>query len=156
LPHLWERYWKPRTGALRQVALTHGDAYLANFLCPNAGISEPVCLIDWQSPETFLAASDLANLLVTFLTSDQRKQIGEEQLLRRYYAAFSVARPGSYGLQDLLNDYRLAIIDWLLLPLQDRRDGSRKEYWWWKMQCLLDAFRDWRCEELLAPLTVLT
>jgi len=45
-------------------------------------------------------------------------------------------------------------LDWVLIPLHDRADGSPEDYWWPKMQCLTSAFQDWRCEELLKGLTI--
>ena len=53
------------------------------------------------------------------------------------------------ALSQKVRDYRLSIADWLLIPLQDCFDGSSKEYWWPKMQCLAHAFEDWRVAELL-------
>jgi thiamine kinase-like enzyme len=150
LPHLWERYWRPRTVGKRGLTLTHGDAYFSNFLCPNLGTGGGVLLLDWQSPEGYLGASDLANLLATFLNSAQRKEGGrEDRLLRLYHTTLKQAGVQDYSWQALLLDYRLTILDWLLVPLQDRHDGSRRDYWWPKMQYLMEGFRDWRCAELL-------
>ncbi len=150
MPDLWQHYWQTRIAPLRNLTLTHGDAYFANFLCPNQGTMGNVYLIDWQSPETLWAASDLANLMATFWASEPRQENGrEERLLRHYYAALQAGGVSGYRWEDLLLDYHLAVIDWLLVPLQDRYDGSSRDYWWWKMQCLLGAFRDWHCQALL-------
>jgi hypothetical protein len=54
-----------------------------------------------------------------------------------------------YAWEDLIADYQSGLIYWLLVPLQDRHDGAGKDYWWPKMQCLVVAFREWRCAELL-------
>jgi hypothetical protein len=35
------------------------------------------------------------------------------------------------------------------MPIQDGGDGAPHSYWWPKMQCLLAAFDDWGCAELL-------
>jgi hypothetical protein len=56
----------------------------------------------------------------------------------------------NYSWEDLKIDYQSGLIYWLLVPLQDRYDGSGKDYWWPKMQCLVAAFREWRCAELLS------
>jgi hypothetical protein len=48
-----------------------------------------------------------------------------------------------------LADYKHGLIFWLLMPVQDRYGGAGKDYWWPKMQCLVGAFRDWHCDELL-------
>ena len=51
---------------------------------------------------------------------------------------------GELGYRRFTND-----TFWLLMPLQDRFGGAGKDYWWPKMQCLVAAFREWQCAELL-------
>lgn len=58
---------------------------------------------------------------------------------------------GRYAWEDVLADYQHVLIFWLLMPVQDAADGARKDYWWPKMQCLVAAFREWRCEARLDP-----
>ena len=70
-------------------------------------------------------------------------------MLRRYYTVLRAHRVNNYSWDDLLTDYQTGLIFWLLMPVQDRYDGSRKEYWWPKMQCLAAAFQNWHCEKLL-------
>jgi aminoglycoside phosphotransferase (APT) family kinase protein len=125
--------------------LVHGDAYLSNFLIP-AGGEGPGVLLDWQSPSMDIGALDLANMCATFWTREQRRD-HEERVLRRYHAA--LGRP-EYSYEDLMADYRIAVADWLLVPVQDAGDGSRRDYWWPKMQCLLDAFADHGAASLFA------
>lgn len=150
MPFLWTRYWQPRFASRAHVTLTHGDAYFANFLCPNAGVPAPTYLIDWQSPETFLAASDLVTLIATFWTRTQRtEESREERMLRQYHQVLLAHGVTGYSWESLLADYRLALLDWALVPLQDRLDGSAADYWWPKMQCLLAACRDHHAETLL-------
>lgn len=47
--HLWRTYMVPRLADFSNLTLTHGDAYLANFLCPREGQMGSTYLIDWQS-----------------------------------------------------------------------------------------------------------
>ena len=184
LDHLeqhWQHYLEPRFQARANLTLVHGDAYFANFMCPNdpaAGAedvhtsenrtrtntdergrgsiarSEPVSgttyLLDWQEPVVDIGGYDLANLCATFWTSEQRHAAQrEQQILRRYHAVLQAHGVRDYTWPDLLTDYRSGLIYWLLVPLQDRYDGSSKDYWWPKMQCLVTAFREWRCTDLL-------
>src|SRR5262249_49805119 len=121
----------------------HGDAYLSNFLMPRSGHG-PAILLDWQSPEFDLGALDLANMCATFWTREQR-HAREERALRRYHAALDV--PG-YPFDDLMGDYRLAVADWLLIPVQDAFDGSPPMYWGPKMRCLAQAAIDHAIVEL--------
>jgi thiamine kinase-like enzyme len=150
LPDHWERYLEPRFRTGRHLTLTHGDAYFANFLCPDPPASGPTYLLDWQSPSFDIGGYDLANLCATFWTPEQRHAEQREQaVLRRYHATLRAHGVNDYTWEDLLTDYRHGLIFWLLMPVQDAADGSRKDYWWPKMQCLVAAFRDWRCAELL-------
>lgn len=151
MPRLWTRFWEPRIATRAHLTLTHGDAYFANFLCPNEAGAAPTYLIDWQSPEAFLGASDLATLIASFWTSAQRNEHQrEERMLRRYHQTLLSYGVTGYSWEAFLADYRLALLDWLLVPLQDRYDGSAAGYWRPKMQCLFAACCDHHCETLLS------
>jgi hypothetical protein len=118
--------------------------HLANFLCPDdpsAGL--PTYLIDWQGHFPYLGASDLVNLIATFWTREQRRDDGlEEWVLRLYLEGLQRAGVERYAWQDLRRDYRLAIAEWLLVPLQDRAEGAARDYWRPKLLCLAGAFED--------------
>ena len=106
--------------------------------------------LHWQSPVVDIGGYDLANLCATFWTPEQRQEGQREQkILRRYHWALQSYGVQGYSWDDLIADYQAGLIYWLLVPVQDRRDGAPKEYWWPKMQCLAAAFREWRCETLL-------
>jgi thiamine kinase-like enzyme len=153
LAHLarhWERYLEPRFRSKTHLTLVHGDAYFANFLCPRRDDGGATYLLDWQSPSVDIGGYDLANLCATFWTSAQRHEARrEEQILRRYHTALQAYGVRGYTWDDLIADYQAGLIYWLLVPVQDRHDGSPKDYWWPKMQCLVAAFGEWRCAELL-------
>jgi thiamine kinase-like enzyme len=150
LPQYWERHLEPRFLARRHLTLTHGDAYFANFLCPTDPAAGPTYLLDWQSPSFDIGGYDLANLCATFWTREQRHaEHREENILRRYHATLCAHGVSAYAWEDLLTDYRHGLVFWLLIPVQDAADGSRRDYWWPKMQCLIAAFQDWHCDELL-------
>jgi thiamine kinase-like enzyme len=150
LRHHWERYLEPRFRTRTNLTLVHGDAYFANFLCPKVPIAGATYLLDWQSPGCDIGGLDLANLCATFWNSTQRHEGGrEEMVLRQYHAALHTYGVQRYSWDDLLTDYRIGLIYWLLVPVQDCYGGSSKEYWWPKMQCLVAAFREWGCERLL-------
>lgn len=150
LPNYWQRYLEPRFRTKRGLTLTHGDAYFANFLCPKNPGTGATYLLDWQSPGFDIGGYDLVNLCATFWTPEQRHQEQrEEKILRRYYNVLKARGVNNYSWVDLVTDYKHGLIFWLLMPVQDRYGGSVKDYWWPKMQCLVAAFRDWHCEELL-------
>lgn len=150
LPHHWEQYLAPRFHTKRNLTLTHGDAYFANFLCPKNPGTGTTYLLDWQSPAFDIGGYDLANLCAAFWTSQQRhEEQREEKMLRHYHTVLQAHGVNNYSWDDLVTDYQTGLIFWLLMPVQDCYDGSSKEYWWPKMQCLVAAFQEWQCEKLL-------
>jgi thiamine kinase-like enzyme len=150
LPGYWETILAPRFQSLAKITLIHGDAYFANFLCPKVPGSAPTYLIDWQSPSFDLPGYDLVNLLATFWSRHQRKEEGRElKLLRRYLSSLHEGGLIDFTWDDLVLDYQSGLIFWVLMPVQDGGDGASIDYWWPKMKCLIDAFDDWECTQLL-------
>jgi len=153
LPDYWHRYLQPRFQTHNHLTLIHGDAYFSNFLCPKQ-INQPNAhsyMLDWQSPTFDIGAYDLVNLCATFWMPQQRHENRrEENILRRYHAQLQAHGVTHYPWDDLVADYQHGLIFWLLMPVQDGSDGSLKDYWWPKMQCLIHAFNDWYCERLLS------
>lgn len=146
----WEIYLEPRFSTNSQLTLLHGDAYFANFMCPRATPTGTTYILDWQSPVVDIAGYDLANLCATFWTSEQRnEEKREEKALHRYLRTLQTCGVAHYTWEDLVSDYQAGLIYWLLVPVQDRYDGSSREYWWPKMECLVAAFREWHCADLL-------
>jgi thiamine kinase-like enzyme len=152
LDHLeqhWKCYLDPRFRRRAHLTLVHGDAYFANFLCPN-NPADSVHLIDWQSPVVDIGGYDLANLIAAFWTSEQRSENQrEQQILSHYHRVLQAHGVNDYSQEELHTDYQSGLIYWLLMPVQDRHGGSPKDYWWPKMQCLVTAFLEWRCDSLL-------
>ena len=149
-PALWEGYLAQRIPTRRNLTLTHGDCYLSQFLCPIVPAGGQTYLIDFQGPATDLCTIDLVFLFATFWTSAQRQEGEREQrLLRCYHQALQARGVQAYSWDDLMADYRLALIFMLSYPIWDQTNGSRKSYWWPKLQCLTAAFQDWDCVALL-------
>ncbi len=150
MPHYWEQHLVPRFRTGSKQTMLHGDAYFSNFLCPRRlpGITY---LIDWQGPEVHIGAVDLANMLATFWTPAQRHE-GQRELhaLRHYYDTLTAHGVRNYTWEELLDDYRIGLIEWLYMPIWDANNGSSKDYWWPKMQCLFHAAMDWQCLEFMA------
>ncbi len=83
-------------------------------------------------------------------TPEQRSEGGrEERLLRRYHAGLLAHGVRGYSWEDLLGDYRLMLTILLLYPMWDATNGSRRSYWWPKMQRFAAAFCDHGCAALL-------
>ena len=152
LATLWATRLRPRFDPPHQLTLVHGDAYLANFLTPKRSFTARAYLIDWQSPSFDLGAVDLVNLCVPFWSREQRVNEGHERwVLRRYHRRLVASGVEGYDWSDLILDYRVALADWTLVAVQDAYDGSSRDYWLPKMRCLLDAYEDWHCSRLFAP-----
>lgn len=148
----WTDYLAPRMQVKSRITLIHGDAYFANMLSPREGVVGETYLIDWQSAEPHLGTFDLVNLCDTFWTREQRHEGQREQrILQHYFAQLQARGVQNYSWDDLLLDYRLALIEWLLITVQDARNGSKRSYWLPKLQCISAAFEDWHCADLLAP-----
>ena len=149
LPLLWERYIKQRFETRQHLTLSQGDCYLTQFLCPKQGKDGPTYLIVFQDLAADFGAMDLVFLFTTFWPPAQRHAgQREERLLRRYHRALKARGVGGYSWETLLTDYRVALTYMLTYPIWDAVNGSRKSYWWPKLQCLAGAFQDWRCFNL--------
>ena len=144
LPRIFTNTLAPRFEARRDLTLTHGDAYFSNFLCPIIPNAASTYLIDWQTPACELAATDLVNLLATCWTKPQRLEGGRETtLLERYYQGLLTHGVQNYTWENLLADYRTALMFWVLTPVQQGADGVDWNTWWPQMKCLVSAFEDW-------------
>lgn len=149
LSHVWRTHLLPRVRSGRALTLAHGDAYPSNFFVPKGGVDAPTFIIDWQSHEAWMGAQDLATICATFWTREQRLAGDRERgVLRLYLDTLFASGVRGYGWADLVADYRLALVYWLLVPLQDRLDGAERSYWLTKMTCLEGAFEDWEVEAL--------
>ena len=150
LPALWDRSLAGRVPARRHVTLCHGDCYFNAFLYPrDPTIGASTYIIDWQGPTVDFAALDLTFLCANFWTGKQRREGDrEERLLRRYHDRLLACGVADYGWDDLIADYRLMLVFRIFLPIWDAVNGSSRAYWWPKLRCLTEAYRDWRCTEL--------
>ncbi len=150
LPGYWQHSLAQRMQTRANLTLVHGDAYFANFLCPKPSYTGATYLLDWQSYDFDIGAHDLVNLCATFWTSAQRhEEQRERKILHHYHEVLQAHGVHNYSWDNLLTDYQIGLIYWLLMPVQDCYGGSNKDYWWPKMQCLMTAFHEWHCEELL-------
>ncbi|MEO8971878.1 MAG: oxidoreductase family protein, partial [Ktedonobacteraceae bacterium] len=150
LPQLWERFLAPRVPTYTNMTMSHGDCYLSQFLCFNPPMLGPTCLIDFQGPDTDFGAFDLVHLFATFWTREQRKENKREvQMLRRYHEGLQSHGITSYSWDDLLADYKVLLTYMLFFPVWDQTNGSSKDYWWPRMQCLIAAYQDWKCVALM-------
>jgi thiamine kinase-like enzyme len=151
LPGYFAKKLSPRVSTNRNLTLIHGDTYFCNFLCARIPGTGSAYLMDWQSPSCDLAAYDLVNLLAAFWSHAQRNESSREiKLLRRYYEGLQSRNVRDFSWDDLLADYRNGLVFWVLMPVQDAGDGAGPGYWIPKMRCLMGAFEDWSCWEIVS------
>jgi len=150
LPGAWERYLVRRFPTRHQLTLLHEDAYLVNFLVPRTDEDGGVYMLDWQSSFGGMGALDLVIMCASFWTRAQRQENKrEETMLHRYLAALHAHGVTNYTWDQLMEDYRLMIMIFLQGAIWDQTNGSVRDYWWSKLQCLLSAARDLDCLSLL-------
>lgn len=70
-------------------------------------------------------------------------------MLHRYHDGLVAGGVAGYTWDQLCDDYRAGIIYWLLVPIQDANARAAAGYWMPKLNCLTQAFEDWRCQSLL-------
>jgi hypothetical protein len=150
LPALWERYLARRVAELRHLTMSNGDCYFNQFLCPRDPPNDTTRIIDFQGASANLGAYDLVYLFATFWTPEQRREHNrEERLLRRYLDRLRLHGVRDYSWNDLQTDYRLMIAYMIFDPVWNQTSGSSRDYWWPKLLCLIAAYQDLDCGELM-------
>lgn len=155
LPLVWDRMIAHRVASRANLTLSHGDCYLTQPLCPIPGVTvaaprRRAYLVDFQEASANFGAFDLVYLFATFWTSAQRSGGDlEERLLRRYHRGLETGGVRGFSWDDLLMDYGLMTIYVLFDPVWNQTQGSSRDYWWPKMQCLMAAFDDLGCDQFL-------
>lgn len=100
----------------RPLTLCHGSLHRGQILfADNSPTSFHI--IDWQSVALDLAANDLARLVVTGLSPEQRQQ-HEPALLELYHRALLAHGVNDYPITQLQDDYRLALVNLLVFHVQ--------------------------------------
>ena len=108
-------------------------------------------MVDFPAVSANRGAYDLVYLVATFETPAQRHERDREaKLLHHYLQTLHACGVGEYSWDALLLDYRLMIAYTIFDPLWDQTSGANQAYWWPKLCCLIDAYRDLECAELHA------
>lgn len=132
----------------KNLTMIHCDTHTGNFLFPKNPEGR-VKLIDWDSWGAWFGARDLVQLIVMELTRDHRKEIGES-LLKRYY--HNILRQGIkyYSWDDLIYDFKWAIVNSLTLPVWFWSVNIWPGVWYTYLDRIFMAYDDLNCEELLS------
>ena len=137
-----------RYSTKKNITLRHGDTHFWNFLFPKPGTGSNVKLIDWQRCDNGLGAMDLAYMLALHWFPERRKNY-ELNLLKHYHKNLVANGVRNYTVDDLIYDYRVSIIEYLSFPAWQYHVNTPAIIWWPQLECILNAFEEWKCEELL-------
>jgi len=131
----------------RALTVIHGDAHTGNFLFPRSG-DGAAFLIDWQLWHIDVGARDLAFFIALNWYPSRRREL-EVPLLRHYHERLMADGVKNYSFDDLWLDYRRGAVRNLTIPILFWKRGMKPEGWWHRLECVLAAYHDLKCEELL-------
>lgn len=132
----------------KDLTLIHGDAHVGNMLYPREESSGGVRLVDWDFWRIRPAAWDLAFMMAVHWFPD-RRHAAEDRLLQHYHRALEAEGVQAYDIEALRRDYRLAVIDQLMVPLHQMSVKQDAAIWWTNFERIMHAYEDLGCEELL-------
>ncbi len=98
----------------RPTTLTHTDFRLDNFFFGRA--DAPVTVIDWQLSCRGVGAADIAYFIVQSLTTEMRRQHGEE-LLRRWHQGLVDRGVAGYSWDDAQADFHDSVMLQMSIPV---------------------------------------
>ena len=151
LPKLWHKYLHVRLNNLKQVTIIHGDCYFRHFFYPKTSDNHPVYLFDFDQATIQTPAYDLVQLLVSYWMPETRgADQREKRLLQHYHARLMDTGVTGYDFEQLMNDYRLMIIFQLFAAIKEQVRGCAEPLWLNRLLCLLCAFEDLECQQLLS------
>lgn len=123
--HLLEKHFQqgPKT-------LCHGDCHRNQFLFPLTE-TDPFCVIDWQLACQDHGPTDLAQIIVTGLLPEQRRE-QEVQLVETYHSLLVRQGVTDYSLEQTWTHYKLGMVKLMLFYLCAFEIGDVTpilEYW---------------------------
>lgn len=133
----------------KNVTLAHGDAHIWNLLYPREGTGGTIRLIDWENWRPGIAARDLAYMMAVHWYPERRRRF-EVGLLRHYHRVLENYGVRGYSLNALWQDYRLAVIGQLALPVFQAASKIGPWIWWGHLERVMLAFEDLKCDEILS------
>ncbi len=96
------------------LSLVHGDLHPGNIFYP-FNENESVCFIDWEAYRLDLPATDLVMLLALHLAPHSDQAL---PLLHEYHQELARHGIANYSFDNLLNDYRSAILYGMFYPMK--------------------------------------
>ncbi|WP_345195233.1 oxidoreductase family protein [Kistimonas scapharcae] len=151
LSRLWRDNLQHRLESLQQVTIVHGDCYFRHFFYPLPDHPAPAYLFDFDQVTIQTPAYDLVQLLVSYWSPETRQEDQRESsLLRHYHATLCGTGVMNYSFQQLMMDYRVMVILQLFAAIKEQVRGCAKPLWLNRLMCLLGAFEDLDCQQLLS------
>lgn len=89
----------------RPFTVVHSDFRADNLVFEGAGGRVPIATVDWQTVTYGVGATDLAFVIGTSLTHDERRR-HEEEMVRRYHDALTARGVTDYDVERCWDDYR--------------------------------------------------
>jgi Ser/Thr protein kinase RdoA (MazF antagonist) len=132
----------------RPLTLNHGDAHLWNYLYPHDKENGSILMIDWDDCRIDIGMADLAYMIALHWYPERRARF-EKHLIQRYHTQLLAHGVTGYTWEDCWNDYRLAAVEGLMIPIQQWAEGVPENVWWNHFERGLLAFEDLGCRELL-------
>lgn len=136
-----------RLASGKDLTLTFEDVHAGNFLYPREPAQDRLYIIDWEQWGINVAAHDLAYMMAMFWSPERRSRL-EKLLLQRYHSRLIERGVQGYGWDDLLQDYRLAILRHLFTPVWQQQHGLPPDIWWNHLERIMAAYTDWNCDAL--------
>ncbi|HEX4190266.1 MAG TPA: phosphotransferase [Marmoricola sp.] len=109
-----------------RFGLVHGDYRLDNLLFNAPGVTPPVSAVDWQTLSLGLPTRDLAYLLGTGLSVEDRRT-HESELVAAYHAALVAHGVTDYSAELCWEDYCFSMVQGPLVSVFGCAYGARTE-----------------------------
>lgn len=127
--------------------LTHTDTHLWNFFFPKR-TGGMVKLIDWQFFKYGFGVDDLIPMIALNWYPERRKRF-EMPMLKKYHMALVERGIKDYRWEQLLIDYRWAVVRALAVPIWQWKHNVGAFIWYNNLERIVLAFQDLNCMELI-------
>ncbi|ORV38152.1 hypothetical protein AWC00_20970 [Mycobacterium conspicuum] len=121
-----DRFAAWATGRPEPYSLLHSDYRLDNLLFAPAGASDAVIAVDWQVVTVGLPLRDVAFLLATGLSPDDRRR-GERAIVAAYHRRLVELGVTGYAAERCWDDYRYALFQGPFITVLGAFVGQRTE-----------------------------
>ena len=143
-----------RLNLKKHLTLTHGDAWLGNFLFPKQNNYDPynanhqAYIIDWETWSAGFGPNDLAHMIGLNWHPKRRKCL-EKDLVKQYHKELAKYGIQDYSWEDCWYDYRLGIIGELLTPIIWCYWKFHPDIWLHTLEYSYQSFKDLKCLDLI-------